>query len=143
MWGCSTGDEQLDFYQPALNLPKGHTGEHGAEGAEFVLIAALSSTSFLRLVVPHRLQTSILPTLCFLGCLFILMWSSRHIFETDTPGRGGLVILSRLLCSQLTGRPCTWKLQEQGCCEHSMHRCSAHTQSCRQQCAESLETFAR
>lgn len=92
MWGCSTGDEQLDFYQPALNLPKGRTGEHGAEGAEFVLIAALSSTSFLRLVVPHRLQTSILPTLCFLGCLFILMWSSRHIFETDTPRNLDLVV---------------------------------------------------
>lgn len=66
MWGCSTGDEELDFHQPVLNLPKGHMGKHGAEGAEFVLIAALSSTSFLRLVVPHGLEASILPTHCFL-----------------------------------------------------------------------------
>lgn len=63
MWGCSTGDEELDFHQPVLNSPKGHTGKHGAEGAEFVLVAALPSTSLLRLVVPHTLQTSTLPTL--------------------------------------------------------------------------------
>lgn len=75
MQNCSAGDEQLDFYQTALNLPQGYTGEHvtnrdwigaSCSSVQCLVFVAGCATLFTQ-------SQDILPTVCFLFCLF-LMW---------------------------------------------------------------------
>lgn len=150
MQNCSTGMNSLIFIRQRGTCQRDTQGRAQQKGIEFVLLAALSSASFLWVAVPHSShsrQTSFPQCAALSAFLFLCdpepgVVSFRRIFETGTPKtqiwlqrlfsseQEGCVLSTQGAASQdnLTSEICKIRKVLRMMCADG--KCTAHTQWC-------------